>query len=424
MKRWLCVLMFVLLGLLAVSACAEELGTMQVVNCQEWVSLRETPSTSAARLYKVPLGALVTDCAEAQNGFIECAYLGRTGFVQAKYLKKVEDFSLLPARMTYEQFAGVGEPVTEIYESIGDSNSVSVRKSVTDGMEVMCAAVFSGDMQYLGRMSARMPADGQTSRLDAFAGGTEERRFLVWFANDRLSLYAIGRDIANGIVWSVPFRSSGIAHGVDEDGTIYVIGYFQDTLTCISPDGRILWQTQHEDPDIYWPYEVNVAEDDYVEVTYEEGGDQGEVTLRYRKSDGAILGSSGEGSGGAPAGNEDIRVEYAAATPIGAVYADVSVEDEPQARILFTPSAELTHFQLLSVSLAGFDDNGEQWEAEPVYTLESLTPESPLLASVTFIGDMPNNGFSYIDAQGERRSWILDMSGEDGSLVIWEFDAE
>ena len=50
----------VLLFLLPLYACAEEeWQETTVVNCQEWVSLREAPDTSAQRLTTVPLGATV-----------------------------------------------------------------------------------------------------------------------------------------------------------------------------------------------------------------------------------------------------------------------------------------------------------------------------------------------------------------------------
>ena len=62
------------------------LADQKVTGCESWVSLRATPSTSATRLVKVPLGAKVTDC--VKNGsFVKCTYKGQTGYILAKYLK-------------------------------------------------------------------------------------------------------------------------------------------------------------------------------------------------------------------------------------------------------------------------------------------------------------------------------------------------
>ena len=59
---------------------------MSVVNCSSWVSLRSEPSTISARLSEVPLGATVSNCDTAANGFIKCEYNGETGYILASYL--------------------------------------------------------------------------------------------------------------------------------------------------------------------------------------------------------------------------------------------------------------------------------------------------------------------------------------------------
>ncbi len=61
---------------------------MRVVRCSEYVSLRETRSTSSKRLAKVPLGALVLSIPESgyANGFTECVYHGFTGYILSEYL--------------------------------------------------------------------------------------------------------------------------------------------------------------------------------------------------------------------------------------------------------------------------------------------------------------------------------------------------
>lgn len=70
----------------------EQGPNMRVVNCKEYVSLREARSTSSKRLAKVPLGALVLAFPEygAENGFISCVYQDQEGFILAQYLAPVE----------------------------------------------------------------------------------------------------------------------------------------------------------------------------------------------------------------------------------------------------------------------------------------------------------------------------------------------
>lgn len=92
MKRILCVLMCLSLVLSVVPAFAAGVSSvMQVVNCNSYVSLRAKTDTQSARLVKVYLGELVTDCESATNGFVKCRYDGQTGFILAKYLQTTSE---------------------------------------------------------------------------------------------------------------------------------------------------------------------------------------------------------------------------------------------------------------------------------------------------------------------------------------------
>lgn len=61
--------------------------TMHVVDCDEWISLRESPSTSAARLATIPLGASVTYISNAGDGFYKISYNGQVGYALSQYLE-------------------------------------------------------------------------------------------------------------------------------------------------------------------------------------------------------------------------------------------------------------------------------------------------------------------------------------------------
>lgn len=63
----------------------------RIVNCKEYVSLREKRAKSAARLAKVPLGALVLAFPETEeNGFILCSYHDEYGYILSEYLQFVK----------------------------------------------------------------------------------------------------------------------------------------------------------------------------------------------------------------------------------------------------------------------------------------------------------------------------------------------
>ena len=89
MKRLaeLFLLLCMVLAALPASADDEYIGRMEVVNCNEWVSLRQRPSTSAKRLVKVSLGAIVSNCRQVNDEWIYAEYDGYSGYILAKYLQ-------------------------------------------------------------------------------------------------------------------------------------------------------------------------------------------------------------------------------------------------------------------------------------------------------------------------------------------------
>ena len=59
----------------------------RVVNCNEWISLRYSPSTSAERMTTIPLGAIVTVYGGDVAGFCPVEYRGMKGYCLTAYLQ-------------------------------------------------------------------------------------------------------------------------------------------------------------------------------------------------------------------------------------------------------------------------------------------------------------------------------------------------
>ena len=88
MKRLItCILALVML--LSSAAYAASLDQLHVVGCEEFITLREDPSTGAKAIVQIPLGALVTCYEYTENGFARVYYGGCFGFVQAQYISEV-----------------------------------------------------------------------------------------------------------------------------------------------------------------------------------------------------------------------------------------------------------------------------------------------------------------------------------------------
>ena len=58
----------------------------KVVRCNEYITLRRTPSTKGEEITKIPLGAIVTVYSGADNGFYYIDYDGFEGYALAGYI--------------------------------------------------------------------------------------------------------------------------------------------------------------------------------------------------------------------------------------------------------------------------------------------------------------------------------------------------
>ena len=95
---------------------------------------------------------------------------------------------------------------------------------------------------------------------------------------------------------------------------------------------------------------------------------------------------------------------------------------EPPVQIVFSSETGARDFKVLALTLADVDAAGEMtFSTEELYTLDVLTPERPLVVETAFYGSIPNNGISYVDERGNTRCFAVEMSGADGSLILWEY---
>ena len=87
MKKFIALLTLVAI-LMTTTAFAKGayLGTMTVVNCRNWVTLRASASTKAAAVTRIPLGEYV-EAYKYNEKFAECYYNGMHGYVLNQYLK-------------------------------------------------------------------------------------------------------------------------------------------------------------------------------------------------------------------------------------------------------------------------------------------------------------------------------------------------
>ncbi len=99
----------------------------------------------------------------------------------------------------------------------------------------------------------------------------------------------------------------------------------------------------------------------------------------------------------------------------------IACESEGQTDILFSTNAIVNNFKILALTSKDYVDDKMVYDVEEIHTQNTLTPDRPLLVTMTFWGDIPNNGISYITKEGETKRFTVEISGSDGSIVLSEF---
>ena len=101
-------------------------------------------------------------------------------------------------------------------------------------------------------------------------------------------------------------------------------------------------------------------------------------------------------------------------------YHEVSVSTaEPLARVLLSCEYAVRDFKVLGIEASM--SSSLSFFTEELYALDELSPDRPLLLNMTFYGLLPYYGVSYVDDSGETISYSINMSGEDGSVILTEF---
>ena len=234
----------------------EYIGSMQVVNCKEWVSLRASANTSSSRLAKIPLGAVVYDCTGYYGDFIHCTYEGQPGYVLAEYL-------------TAPEAAVQSQQGDLILEHSLDGCTVYVYRGGLVNSERLYAECLDSEGGILWTFQTSVPFATELSGTDAFIGGTKQEP-MVLLHNVNEGLHAL--DFYTGQVkWMLPKENvdlgGSISHAVAEDGTMYIGGYYGPDPVAISVNGEVLWQADARH-DAYWMYEIAI-ENEAVIATYE-----------------------------------------------------------------------------------------------------------------------------------------------------------
>ncbi|MBQ5333926.1 MAG: hypothetical protein J6K92_11830 [Oscillospiraceae bacterium] len=181
-----------------------------------------------------------------------------------------------------------------------------------------------------------------------------------------------------------------------------------------SVDSDTTEQTKEE---TVFSYETQVTESaSEISVTSEVISEMSETTLSEEQT------SVSEAAENEP----QIRVEWADETVLTADHDEYDIFElsEEQAKVAFTSDTPVNGFVILELTLTDCSDEGVMTFIAYPAASPDITPEKPLVIGFTFMGDIPGYGFQYEDADGNIRRFAMEISGEDGSLLIREASGE
>ena len=312
MKRLIAALL-VCCCLLASVALAETeyIGNMEVVNCNEWVSLRAAPRTSAKRLVKVSLGSIVDNCRQIDDEWIYAEYDGYSGYILAKYLQPSD------GRLTFSAMMVTILDGAPFYATIDSTESIDC-----------------------------IPANTIVRNCHIMDNG---RVYVEW--GSRCGFI----DLLHAEVYSemlhFPLQITLHTNPGNED------------FEVLLPELRIAYLNDF--PIKEYEYKV------YEYIDYMEADDP----------------------------------------------------ELPKVEFVLYPDTTISHVHLFSVSMTSWDDEtgDEVYEAILEDIQYQLDPEHPLSVGAVIWGDMPNLAVGYADANDVYHFAFIEISGEDGSLILREF---
>lgn len=258
----LCLLLSCLLCTSFALANGEICGLMEIVNCKEWVSLRQQPDTSAERLAQVPLGAVVRNCIKISDDFWYAEFNDQQGYILAKYLRAIINDPLQEEQagiVPYRDLLANGDVVFR-YE--GDANiNIIATKDFSEG-ECLRIGGYRKDNSPVWGWTTQVRDVAELPTTDVFMGG-DAAHPLVMVHNSCIGLTAL--NLSDGSrAWTLPVTETnlgaGICHAAAPDGTMYIAGYYGPDPVCIGMNGQVRWQTSSGSDDVYWPYRIEVKD--------------------------------------------------------------------------------------------------------------------------------------------------------------------
>lgn len=224
--------------------------------------------------------------------------------------------------------------------------------------------------------------------------------FSFWYANERLEAYEGERDNIEGVIVSALYSDDYMILSMipQEDAEEYTED-LEENIVEQAAAARVMMDVYRELEDGEYYFLTLIAENgQYFRAVGQYSQEAAEGNAKYfdRLLD---------------------NVAFASGCPLRAEWGSQEADEEGRAQVILTAAEPVTDAALLRLDWDGVSVSWAQ--SAP---LGSLSPQQPVTVTLTFTGDMPENGVQYTDEAGITHAFALDVSGEDGQLFFWELE--
>ena len=239
--------------------------------------------------------------------------------------------------------------------------------------------------------------------------------FSLWYAEDCLEAYEGEERNMEGVIVAGldPDNNMMISVITEEDAEEYVEDLDMD-IVAQSAGSRVQVDIYRELSDARIYFLTVIAEKgQYLSVVGEYSQEAAEGISKYfDKVLGSITFTSGSDSPGPAEGGDQT-----ADGPIRAQWGKQSDDGSGRAQVKLTALEPVTDVKLLKLD---WDGAAVTWKAYA--PLGNLGAQQTVTLTFVFVGDMPDNGIMYTDAAGVAHAYALDISGENGQLILWDLE--
>ena len=224
--------------------------------------------------------------------------------------------------------------------------------------------------------------------------------FSFWYVNDRLDAWHGERGNIEGVIVEALYSDDFMILSMipEEDAVEYVEDLGLDIVEK-SAGSRVQTDVYHVLEDGRYYFLTLIAEDGrYFRAVGEYSQEAAEGNAHFFQR---VLDS----------------VSFPPACPIRAEWGEEEADEDGRAQVILTAQEAVEDVVLVRLDWEDFEPAWEETES-----LGSLDAGESAAVTLEFIGDMPDNGILYTDEAGDVHVFALEISGEDGSLVLWEIE--